>query len=116
MSEMIGPLIGVLTVALLFGPVVRAAARGEFDRGGLVGIRTRHTQRSDAAWRAGHAAALPWARRCLVVAAAVVLLAVVAQWTLGDPAGLVVALCGLVGQVGLVVLATCAANTAARET
>ena len=67
----IGALIGIasslLVIAVLYG-VTRAGATGGMGRNGAVGIRTRATKRSDAAWRAGHAAALPVARTaCLAI-------------------------------------------------
>lgn len=39
--------------------LTRRAADGRLGRSHLAGIRTRSTLRSDAAWRAGHAAAVP---------------------------------------------------------
>lgn len=42
--------------------VTAAAANGRLARNGSVGIRTRATRSSDAAWRAGHQAALPASR------------------------------------------------------
>lgn len=52
----------VLAVAILAMTV--AASRGALPANGLLGIRTPATQRSEAAWREGHRAALkviaPW--------------------------------------------------------
>lgn len=53
-------------VALLIGPVVtglmagisRAAGTGRIERNGAVGIRLPSTMASDAAWQAGHRAAV----------------------------------------------------------
>ena len=57
--------VGVLGILFM---VTRMGASGDMGRNGAVGIRTKATQRSDAAWHAGHAAALPVARTaCLVV-------------------------------------------------
>lgn len=60
-----GVLLGLTAVAL--GPLVHAlttaAAEGRIARNQLVGIRTRRTLSSDAAWTRGHAAAAPWTRR-----------------------------------------------------
>jgi hypothetical protein len=62
------PLLAALALALLqcvVGATVslstRRAADGRLARNPLVGIRTASTMRSDAAWRAGHAAAVPLA-------------------------------------------------------
>ncbi|MBB3050370.1 hypothetical protein FHS23_001365 [Prauserella isguenensis] len=44
-----------------------AAASGELPNNGSVGIRTRATRESLEAWRAGHEAALPAARKALQV-------------------------------------------------
>ncbi len=41
--------------------VVARAARGQLRRNAWAGVRTPGTLASDAAWRAGHAASLPWA-------------------------------------------------------
>ncbi len=66
-----GPLIGIATSLVVLGvilAVTRMGASGELGRNGAVGIRIRATRRSDEAWRAGHAAALPVARTaCLTV-------------------------------------------------
>ncbi len=51
---------GVFTALLLLLAVVSAlAARGRLARNFFLGIRTRTVTSSDAAWRAGHAAAVP---------------------------------------------------------
>ena len=42
---------------LLVASVTRRAADGRLPRNDVAGLRTRATLRSDAAWRAGHAAA-----------------------------------------------------------
>lgn len=50
----LGNLVAILTTQL--------CASGTIQRGGLAGIRTNATRASDAAWQAGHRAALPIAR------------------------------------------------------
>ena len=62
------PLLAALGLAVLqcvLGAAVslttRRAADGRLGRNALVGIRTRATMGSDAAWRDGHAAAVPLA-------------------------------------------------------
>lgn len=63
------PFASALIVAILLivgnGIVIlmtTMCARGAITRGGLAGIRTGATRYSDAAWTAGHVAALPIAR------------------------------------------------------
>ncbi|QFG67995.1 SdpI family protein [Ornithinimicrobium pratense] len=51
-----------MTGALIWG-VTRMAADGGLQRNQAAGIRTAATKASPEAWRAGHRAALPWARR-----------------------------------------------------
>ncbi|MEV8157238.1 SdpI family protein [Kocuria salsicia] len=66
-GALIGIVMSVVVLGILF-MVTRMGASGEMGRNGAVGIRTRATKRSDAAWRAGHAAALPVVRiACLVI-------------------------------------------------
>lgn len=66
-GALIGIVMSVVVLGILF-MVIRMGASGEMGRNGAVGIRTRATKRSDAAWRAGHAAALPVVRiACLVI-------------------------------------------------
>ncbi|WP_081477437.1 SdpI family protein [Kocuria rhizophila] len=73
----VGALIGILMSAVALGfvyAVIRAAASGPVDRNGFIGIHIKATHRSDEAWHAGHAAALPVSRTVLLVALAVDLL------------------------------------------
>ena len=64
---------GVVPASLVVGLVTmlttQAAARGDPVRGGLVGIRTRATRRSDAAREAGRRAAQHLTRWCAAVCA-----------------------------------------------
>ena len=72
-DDMVGALFSALTtpvVLLVLFAVTRMGAEGDMGRNSAVGIRLRATQRSDAAWRAGHAAALPVVKvSCVVVLA-----------------------------------------------
>ena len=73
----VGALIGILMSAAVLGfvyTVIRAAASGPVERNGFIGIHIKATHRSDEAWHAGHAAALPVSRTVLLVALAVDLL------------------------------------------
>lgn len=114
MLEMLPPLLAVVGIAVLVGPVMRAGARGDLDRHGAVGIRTRHTQASDAAWRAGHAAAATWVKWSTLVALITVMAGLALQWSVGDPFGVITALGGLLVHVIVLLLATRDANAAAR--
>ncbi|MFP3713252.1 SdpI family protein [Puerhibacterium sp. TATVAM-FAB25] len=56
----VSPMIGlclVLTVAVV---LLRQQRGGGLPRNGTIGVRTRRTLRSDAAWSAGQAAATPY--------------------------------------------------------
>ena len=108
-------LFGLVVIPAVCVPMTRAAAGGALDRNGLVGIRTRHTQASDAAWVTGHAAALPRVGRTVPVAALTVVAAVVGAVLGGSGWGVVVGLTGLLTEAAVLVSATGRANTAARE-
>ena len=76
----VGALIGILMSAAVLGfvyAVIRAEASGPVDHNGFIGIHIKATHRSDEAWHAGHAAALPVSRIILLVAVAVDLLCLV---------------------------------------
>lgn len=91
-----------------------AAARGSLAPNGLVGIRTPATQRSDAAWRAGHRAALPivgWGGLVAVVAGAVALTAL-PDSAEPDAAGMVL----LAFDVAMLLVAAVVAQRAAKST
>lgn len=105
---------GVVIVAVATIAVTRFAADGRLARNGSAGIRTRHTQVSDRAWEAGHAAARPvallagWAAGLTVVVAAATALMVDVQ-----PA-VFVGMAGLAVQCGVVLRAAAVANRAAQ--
>ena len=76
----VGALIGIVMSSAVLGfvyAVIRAAASGFVDHNGFIGIHIKATHRSDEAWHAGHAAALPVSRIILLVALAVDLLRLV---------------------------------------
>lgn len=77
-------------------PVVRWAAEDSLGRNGSTGIRTRHTKVSDAAWAAGHTAALPVLRKMSSVAAVGLPTAAVVQVLGGGYTGTAVAAVALV--------------------
>lgn len=66
----VGSLIGIVMSVVVLGVifvVTRAGATGDMARNGAVGIRIKATRRSEEAWHAGHAAALPVVRTACVV-------------------------------------------------
>lgn len=62
MATDLGLLIGVVVLTLVCGSIASASAKGSLPRNGAVGIRTKATKSSDAAWDAGHRAAVPMMR------------------------------------------------------
>ncbi len=103
---------GLLLAGLLTLYVTRAAAAGELPRNGLVGIRTRKTQRDDVAWRAGHAAAAPLVRAVTFVCFAASALILVGAAVTQEPA--VVGVIALLASVAILVLMLRAARVAGR--
>ncbi|XTZ17342.1 SdpI family protein [Micromonospora echinospora] len=119
MDELLGlvPLLfGVVAVPLICVAVTRAGADGRLRRNGAVGIRTRDTRASDAAWQAGHAAALPVVTRTGWVAVGAVAFSVVTHVAAGGPWSVLVGLAGLTGEILVLVLASVTAGRAARAT
>lgn len=105
---------GLACLALLLGSLVGAAAGGSLPRNAMVGIRTRATKASDAAWSAGHRAAAPVLKASVAVA---VVFAVVtlAAGTLSDDWAFAVGMTGMAATVALLLVATARANSAARD-
>ncbi|WP_304661715.1 SdpI family protein [Arthrobacter sp. zg-Y238] len=95
--------------------VTRQAAEGLIGANGAVGIRTRYTKMSDAAWVAGHRAALPVVKKMWPVAGFGLSAAVAVQLLAGGPTGHGVALLALVFQTVVLIRAAAAANRAARS-
>lgn len=89
----------------------REAAAGRLAHGNAMGIRSPRTLSSEAAWRRGHAVALPWTLAGRYVAG---LLAVAALVAIGLdrtlPEALVLAIAGLVAAVGIPLAARSAIN------
>ncbi|WP_431695963.1 SdpI family protein [Kocuria rhizophila] len=110
----IGALISIVSslvvIAILYG-VTRAGATGGMGRNSAVGIRTRATKRSDAAWQAGHAAALPVVR--ILCLALLVLDVGCGALVLLGPTVLVPWL-GLIPAAGIVVAAVITSRAAAQ--
>lgn len=76
MGTDLGLLIGVVVLTGLSWAMVSACASGSLPRNGAVGIRTKATKSSDAAWDAGHRAAVPAMRRTAWFGSAAVVLTV----------------------------------------
>lgn len=62
MATDLGLLIGVVVLTMVCGSIASASARGALPRNGAIGIRTKATKSSDAAWDVGHRAAVPLMR------------------------------------------------------
>lgn len=110
MEALILPAASLISVGLLLGWTAHASRTDGLERNALIGIRTRATMASDAAWHAGHrAAARPldiaaWASAGSGVVGTVM---AIAGWWI---AGVVVAL----GYVALLGVATIRAGRASR--
>ncbi|MGO1436611.1 MAG: SdpI family protein [Candidatus Corynebacterium faecigallinarum] len=109
------PAIMAVVVAVVVSSVTKAAGRGDLPRDGSVGIRTKATKLSDAAWTAGHRAAVPRARTVSLLTSAVALVIIVlgmvvdATWVMAVgivPFGVVI--------IGIIPVVQ-TANAAARE-
>lgn len=74
---------GLIVIALFMWLIVRSFTRGELPVNSVMGIRTRTTRSSEAAWRAAHAAATPGLRVIIVVAVAGAVIPVILAVALG---------------------------------
>lgn len=119
MSEEALGLIPLLFSVVMLAPlcigITRAAAAGRLLHNGGVGIRTRKTTRSQAAWQAGHAAALPIINHLWWMAGATVTIAVLVQWQAGGSWGIVAGLAGMGAEVAILMHAAKAAGHAAER-
>ena len=93
MAGLISAAVGFFLVAGMTLLVGSAASSGGIDRSNVIGIRTRKTQASDEAWRAGHQAAEPVLITASCSAAAAGVLVIVLAATLDSlvPAGVIAA-------------------------
>ncbi|MEU8892904.1 SdpI family protein [Streptomyces sp. NPDC048442] len=111
--------VGLLTLGLLIQYVKNQVVSGSIQRNSAIGIRTKATMASDAAWAKGHAAAAPTLTATFLTAYAVGAISLVTGVVMmvsdgRNPAVLVLPLCGLVVVLGLLVAASVRANAAAR--
>lgn len=109
---MLGLLITVFAVVSYLA--VSLPASGRIPRGGLVGLRTPSTKRSDAAWLAAHRAALPLTTGVTLVTGLYGIV-VACGWSPLDLTLEHTALIGLAILVGGLLVATTVADKAARE-
>lgn len=115
MVELIIPAASLVMVGALLAWLAHASDQQHLGRNGAVGIRTRATLRSDAAWAAGHRAAVPLTRLSawaswLGAGTTIALLALDQVWAWMP------LVAGYVAMFGLLMAATVQANRAARET
>lgn len=113
--ELFPLLFAVVMLAPLCIGVTRAAAEGWLLCNGGAGIRTKKTTRSQAAWQAGHQAALPIVSQLWSVAAGTVVMAVAVQWWSGGTWGIIVGLAGLFGECVVLFWAAHVAGQAAEQ-
>ncbi len=112
--------VTLLLLAIVFQTMNRQVQAGDLSNNGVFGIRTKATRSSDAAWQAGHLAAVPAIRVAYRLAyawfALVLVLAVVLQVTVKQsPLPFVVAAVGLVIVLGISLRAAVTADRAARQ-
>lgn len=109
-------MLGLLIVAFAVVCYLAVAlpASGRVRRGGLVGLRTPSTKRSDAAWLAAHRAALPLTT-AVTTATGLYGVVVACGWSPLELTLEHTALIGLAIPVGGLLVATTVADKAARE-
>lgn len=108
-------LFSVVLIAVVCISMTRMAAQAKLDRHSSAGIRSRHTQASNAAWKEGHSAALPLIYTIGWVAAITTPIAIATELALGTPWGILSDLAGMLCEVAVLLLATRVANNAARS-
>lgn len=108
-------LFGVALIPTVGVLVTRMAAEGNIARNGAAGIRTRHTQASDAAWVAGHTAALPRVSATVPIAVGTVLATGATTLLGGSGWGVGVGMVGFLAETVVLISATGPANAAARH-
>lgn len=118
MGAYISLVVAVALLAAAIGAVAGASSRGTLARNDAVGIRTKATKSSDAAWDAGHRAAVPAMRATAWFGAATVLIGVVVAFIVrpGETPGaeITVPVVGFLGEIVGTVAAARVADRAAR--
>ncbi|WP_166823174.1 SdpI family protein [Brevibacterium limosum] len=110
------PFIGYLILSVISTLLIAAIRRNRLTRNRAIGIRSRHTLASDAAWLRGHRAAVPALITLSVIAIGFALaLACVELFSWPSAAGHVLAVIGWVLILGMAIRAMSAANTAAKS-
>jgi hypothetical protein len=112
---LVGLGFGLVVVGLLVPWTAYAGARGRLGRNGMVGTRTAATMASDAAWRAGHHAMIPFAQATAVLGGAGVVLMGLFALLWGGEAGIIAGMGAMLAQVGLVLGSIRPVNRAARR-
>jgi SdpI/YhfL family protein len=112
--------IGLLVISGVTQVIRAQAANGDLERNAAMGIRTRATMSSDAAWRAGHRAAVPWLHAATISGCAAAAVSIVSSAlllaTADESAGpMVVALLGWVAVLTILLVAVREADSAARS-
>lgn len=110
----------LLLLGVVFQMMNRQVLEGTLHNNGAFGIRTRATRSSDAAWQAGHLAAVPMVEISYRLAygwfALVLVLAVVMQATVDESfIPFILALVGIGVVVGISLWAAVQANRAAKR-
>lgn len=110
------PMAGYLIITAVSIFLIIAERRQAIRRNSVIGIRTRHTLASDAAWEAGHRSGVPYLYAMAVISTghAVALLCV--ELSGATTAGNVLSLLGWGLILVCAVLAVKAANQAAKST
>lgn len=111
--------IGLLLLSGVIHAVRRAVAGGAVPPNSAIGIRTRATQTSESAWRAGHQAADPWLLAMAMCGYGAALLSLALALVLrlmsrDSPLPLIVAVLGFVVVITALVIAAAKADAAAR--
>lgn len=111
------PLIGYLIVAVIGIILAVVISKDRLTRNRAIGIRSRHTMASDAAWQRGHRAAVP----ALIILSVICLgfalaLAGVELFSWPTTTGHILSAVGWVFVLGMAAIAWSAANTAAKAT
>ena len=112
--------VGLLFLAGVLQTVKSQVSSGTLTRNSAVGIRTKATQSSDAAWEAGHRAAGPWLLASSITGAAAGVTAIVVAVALlatggENPAVIAVPSAGLVAMMALLVTAAVKADSSAKN-